>query len=130
MGTIQDRIKELGVINYRAESPRIVERGKWKGFTRWDIFIPKTKGLVSTFHEVFHMGPGHKGAPPDLETVLDCLFRDAATVENTRDQEEYCREFSCSGKLYALAASQRDRLKAWVDDDALWERCLWDTDNL
>lgn len=81
----------------------------------------------------FKMGLGHKGAPPALADVLDCLAADAYSVENARDYEEWAGEYGFdpdSRKGYAVyetCRKQSERLKRFLGDDA-YETLLWNTE--
>ncbi len=82
----------------------------------------------------FSKGQGHKGAPPTIDEVLECLASDAGLIENSRNFDEFCSEIGAEIesdedrrrelKSYKQCKAQTERLKIFLGQDA-YETLLW-----
>lgn len=97
------------------------------GMSHWGCVITAPSGYLTV---TFSQGSAHVGEP-SLESVLDCLASDAASVENARDFDDWCAELGFdtdSRKAYAcweLTRQQTTDLENALGD-ALYRELLWD----
>lgn len=81
----------------------------------------------------FKMGLGHKGAPPALADVLDCLAMDAASLEDYPQYEDWAPSLGFDPDsrkgfaVYETCRKQSERLKRFLGEDA-YETLLWHTE--
>lgn len=92
----------------------------------------KTAGRQMTLY--FSQGYGISGEPTAAD-VLDCLASDAASVENSREFEEWASDLGYdpdsrkAEKIYKTIIKQAERLKKFLGND-LYKTLLWDTEGL
>lgn len=83
----------------------------------------------------FSKGPGHHGAPPTAEEVLNCAALDSTGIENAGDFEEWCREYGYdtdsrrAERAYELCRSAAGKLKKFLGDEA-YDVLLFHTEGL
>lgn len=63
----------------------------WEGFDKWTVTLRNPRG--GTLSTQFFMGPGHNGAKPDLESVIDALISDGSAYETTEDLASFASEY-------------------------------------
>ena len=92
----------------------------------------KAAGRQMTLY--FSQGYGISGEPTAAD-VLDCLASDAASVENSREFEEWASDLGYdpdsrkAEKIYKTIIKQAERLKKFLGND-LYKTLLWDTEGL
>ena len=129
--------------------PTAKERGNWQsGSSHWEVVIKYgTKQMTVRFHQ----GPAIK-TPPKLEDVLDCVASDSAGLENSKDFDDYCKEYGIgldekprhyggrdyrdgddlrgavarAKELYNAVKAQAAKLKRFLGED-VYKELLWDT---
>jgi len=76
---------------------------------------------------VFSKGYGHKGTPPTVAGVLDCLQSDARTAEDCASFEDFCSDLGYDSdsrkaeKLYKAVQRQTDKLRRFLGADLFTE---------
>lgn len=95
--------------------------------------VLKSAGSQMTVY--FSMGYGHNGKAPKADDILDCLASDAATIENSRDFEDWAAELGYGDdsrkaeRTFHVCEKQAAKLKRFLGEPA-YERLLWSTERL
>ena len=98
----------------------------------WSCVIRNAKRRMTV---IFSKGLGHKGAPPTLEDVLDCLISDASGIENNTSFEEWCRNYGYdtdsrkAERTYRVITRQARQLKRVLGNDH-YKLLLWETEQV
>jgi hypothetical protein len=96
----------------------------------WRVELRKGRKQMTL---VFSQGYGHKGMPPNVYGVLDCLASDAGTVQTASDFEEWCSELGYdpdsrkAEKTYKAVEHQASRLQRFLGDEA-YDQLLFNTE--
>jgi hypothetical protein len=83
----------------------------------------------------FSKGPGHNGAEPTAEEVLDCLASDASGVQNARSFDDWCSEYGYdtdsrkAEKIYKACVRQSAELLNLLGQTG-YDTLLWNTERL
>lgn len=81
----------------------------------------------------YSKGVGHNGEPPTVDEVLNCLAMDSASVENSRDFEDFCNELGYdtdsrrAERTYKACVRQAKEMKALLGDE-IYNMLLWETE--
>ncbi len=132
-----------------AVDPTRKERGNWQsGSSHWAVVIKYGKKQMTVR---FHQGPLCED-PPTLENVLDCVASDCSGLENSKDFDDYCKEYglgmytpppqhgrqsyrdgdsikgeiASAKELYNAVKAQSGKLKRFLGED-VYKELLWDT---
>jgi hypothetical protein len=104
-------------ITARRNNDRWRDDPEWSGFDKWAVTLRNPQG--KTLSTQFYMGPGHEGAKPSFELVMDALISDALGYENSRDFNDYCAEY---GMETETAAERRRAQKIYKECERLAPR--------
>ena len=111
-------------------APGTDERPRWAGvdFTAWTVTLTFEGRTMSV---PFFMGPGHKGAPPTTDMVMDALVSDASCLHSAgSDFQMWCWELGFdadeidepetvrdNAQTFLQTVKQTDRLAVLLGDD-------------
>lgn len=86
--TLADAIKRVGITMTVRPGPSSRPGWEWDA-THWRCTL---RVGVERMRVTFSQGSGHKGRPPSIKNVLDCILSDAGSVENAGDFYGWCIE--------------------------------------
>ena len=128
--------------NFVAEN-QITMRAEWSdtnpnmeegNMDHWKcIFFRKDGTTTRQMIVYFSMGYGHKGTPPDVESVLDCLASDSASIVNADSFEDWTSELGYdedsrrAERTYNACFKLGQKLGKFLGDN-LFNELLWDTE--
>ena len=99
-----------------------------------EIFRTEIEGKqYDAFTLYFSKGIGHKGAPPTLDEVLDCLAVDAAGIENATCFEDWAEDLGYdtdsrkAERAYNTVKEQAKKLRSLLGKEA-YEELLWEVE--
>lgn len=78
----------------------------------------------------YSKGAGHRGMPPTLAEVVECLASDARMMDGAADFAEWCAETGCEvesrmdERWYRAGLRQRDSLRCVCGTDAAYNALL------
>jgi hypothetical protein len=87
----------------------------------WKVTLRAGRSRMSL---VFSMGYGHKGEPPTLSDVLDCLASDASSFDNAQSFEDWADDYGYdvdsrkAEKTYKAVQRSAERLQKFLGESA------------
>lgn len=113
-------------ITSRRNHDRYRDDKRWAGFDKWAVTLRNPQG--GTLSTQFYMGPGHGGAKPTFEDVMECLISDTLGFENSRGFfNDFCEEYGMetetaadrreAGKIFKACAALAPRVRRFLGDD-------------
>lgn len=104
----------------------------WTDADHWRVELRRPGRKMTVY---FSMGYAHKGKPPEVADVLDCLASDSAGIEQARDFADWCAEYGYdtdsrkAHRTFKVCERQAARLHKFLSDDA-YNQLLYRTERL